>query len=154
VPESTWAALGIDALSYIQSLPVFVQYYVTNSSFKNAMLVFWLMSPITLFINSALWVNQINFQGYSAFLQRRSSRLERQGKSSGYTLIIGILAAVAFYIWGTCIYMKPPFILGDFVPTKNRFAMFFVHGGAIALLFPMAIAMLITELRASFTSAE
>jgi hypothetical protein len=153
VPESAWHALGFDALSYIQSFPAFIQYYVNNSSFKNAMLAFWMLSPITLSINTVLWVKHINFQSYTSFLQRRSIRLKKKGKSSDYTLLVGILAAVAFYIWGTGVYMKPPTILGNIIPTKNRLAMLIVHAGAIALFFPVVLTMLITELRASLTES-
>ena len=151
VPDAVWAALRIDALQHLQILPVFVQYYINSATFKNAMFVFWLMSPFTLIINTVLSVMHLNFQGYPAYLQRRVTRLKRQGKTSDYSLIVGILVFLMMYIWGTGINLNEPGILGNFVPAKSRLAMIIVHAGSIALLLPISLAMLITELRANLS---
>ncbi len=151
VPEAVWAALGIDALQHLQNLPIFVQYYINSASFKNAMFVFWLMSPFTLLLSTTLCLVHLNFQGYSTYLQRRATRLKKQGKTSDYLLICGMLAFLLLYLWGTGVYLSEPGILGNAVPAKSRFAMLIVHAGAIALALPVLIAVLITELRANLS---
>lgn len=151
VPEAVWGKLGVDALHSLQNFPIFIQHYVNSTSFKNAMFVFWVMSPFTLLLSTVLFVLHINFQGYPAYLQRRTTRLKQQGKTSDYSLITGLLVFLLLYIWGTGIYLNEPGILGNFVPAKNRLAMLMVHGGAIALLIPVALTMLITEIRANLS---
>lgn len=153
VPEEVWSFLGVDALQHLQSLPGFVQYYINSASFKNAMYVFWLMSPFTLSISTVLSVVHINFQGYPAYLKRRAARLKQQGKASDYSLVIGTLVFLVLYIWGTGIYLVEPGILGNFVPAKSRLAMLIIHAGSIAFLLPVFIAMLITELRANLSES-
>ena len=150
IPEAVWGALRIDVLQYLQSLPDFVQYYINNASYKNSMFVFWLMSPITLSISTVSSVIHLNFQGYPAYLQRRATRLNQQGKTTDYSIIVGVLVFLLMYLWGTGVYLSEPTILGDFVPAKSRLVMLIVHAGAIAFLLPISLAMLITELRANF----
>jgi hypothetical protein len=149
VPESIWGRFGIDAISYIHNLPVFIQYYIAEASFKNTMFVFWMLSPVTFSINLFLWFTHINYKGYTAYLLRRATRLERQGKTSDYSLIVGVLIFTLAYIWYTAIYLKQPSILGNFVPTKDRIALFLVHVNAISLILPMFLSVLITEVRAN-----
>lgn len=150
VPEEVWTLFGVDALQYMQKLPAFVQYYINSASFKNAMCVFWLLSPFTLLISTVLFFVHVNFQGYPAYLNRRAARLKQQGKTSDYSLVIGGLAFLTMYVWGTGIYLAEPGILGNQVPTKNRLVMAFIHGGAVGLVLPILITVLITELRANF----
>ncbi|VVC82351.1 hypothetical protein [Sideroxydans sp. CL21] len=149
VPESIWEGFGINAISYIQNLPNFVQHYVNEASFKNSMFVFWTLSPIAFSINFMLWFTHINYQGYAAYLQRRAARLETQGKTSDYSLIVGALIFTLAYVWYTGINLKQPSILGNFVPTKDRIAMFLVHCSAVSLILPLFISVLITEVRAN-----
>lgn len=89
IPESILAKLGVDALQIQGWCPEFVQYYIINSSFKNAMSVFWLLSPFTLTICTALFVLHANGDGYPAYLCRRSIRLKMQGKPSISRLFSG-----------------------------------------------------------------
>jgi len=151
LPEAAWSFLGVDALQHLEYLPAFVQYYINSTNFKNAMFVFWLLSPITLSINTALSVMHINFQGYPDYLKRRAARIQRQDKVSDYSLIAGILAFLIFYVWGTGINLAEPQILGNFVPAQSRWLMLAIHGASIAFLLPIFIAMLTVEFRANLT---
>lgn len=98
IPESILAKLGVDALQIQGWCPEFVQYYIINSSFKNAMSVFWLLSPFTLTICTALFVLHANGDGYPAYLCRRSIRLKNAGKTIDFSLIFGVLVALALYV--------------------------------------------------------
>ena len=150
IPESIWTAIGINGSDQAQHLPSFAQYYVKNSGFQNAMFIFWLSSPFVLLINTVLFFIHLNFQGYPAYLQRRSLRLKKQGKTHDYSLIAGLVAFLVAYMWGTGIYLSEPAIFGSFVPAKSRLAMLLIHVAVITYLMPALLTMLATELRASF----
>lgn len=149
IPESIWLSLGIEGLQNLDRFPIFVQYYVHNTSFKNAMLVFWAISPVTFSINTFLFFQHINFQGYQAHLVRRRDRLRKLNKTSDYALVVGSLILVVGYIWSTGFHLKEPSILGNFVPAQSVIAMLFLHSAAITLLLPVAITVAITEIRTS-----
>jgi len=153
IPESIWATIGVNAYRIQAVSPAFVQYYISNSSFKNAMSAFWMFSPFTLIICTVLHTLHINKgTGYQAYLARRAARLKKLGKRNDYSLFVGLLACVIVYVWGTAIYLVEPGIFGSFVPTKNRLAMLIVHAGALGLVVPVVFALLVTEIRASLTA--
>ncbi len=154
VPESTWTWLGINSQDIQAASPAFVQHYIINSSFKNAMSVFWMTSPFTFIVCTALWISHLNTSGYQAFLDRRMSRLKKSGKTSDYSLDIGILVFIIACIWSTAVYLTEPTVLGSFVPTKNRFAMLFFQAGALIYVLPAIIAGLFTDIRANLTTTS
>lgn len=154
IPESTWAWIGVNSQKIQAASPAFIQYYIINSSFKNAMSVFWMLSPFTFTICTALYVLRINVDGYQAYLNRRTVRLKKTLKTNDYSLIIGMLASVILYVWSTAIYLVEPTIFRGFVPPNNRFAMLLIHAGALGLYLPCALAVLVTEVRANFTATK
>lgn len=141
VPEATWSSMGIDASQHLHSLPEFVQNYIQNSSFKNAMFIFWLASPLTLAINSILFIRHFNFLAYTDYQKRRASRLKKSGRTNDYTLIFGALTVIATYTWGVVIDLNEPI--------SNRWGMITIQAGSISLLLPASITILVTELRAN-----
>ena len=152
VPESVFEFLGIDSLRALPSLPSFVQYYINASASKNAVLVFWLFSPITLLLNSALFISHVNNErGFSVFLERRARRLMAKNKESDFPLLMACFVFIAAYFWATLIYLKEPSILGNAAPSKSILTMILIHGGAIALLVPAMVAVVATELRAIYS---
>lgn len=90
--------------------------------------------------------------GYQAFLHRRTVRLKKSGKTSDYSLDVGILASVIVYVWSTAIYLAEPTIFGGFAPPNNRFAMLIIHAGALGLFLPGALAGLVADVRANLTA--
>lgn len=154
VPESTWTMLGIDANRNFADMPAFIQYYVGGSDFGNAMFVFWITSPVFFALNTMLFLAHLNGAGYAAFLQRRTSNLKKQGKSSNLGLVAQALVFAALYVWGTAIYLKEPTILGSQTPVQSRLMMLIVHMSALGVVFPAFLTFSITELRAIFFPAE
>lgn len=154
IPESVLARLGVDAQKILSCSPSFVQYYIINSSFKNAMSVFWLLGPFTFVICAFLYTHHINSNGYRAYLDRRIIRLKKASKTNDYSLMFGIFAAIILYIWSTIIYLVEPKIIGGFIPSNNRFAMLIIHAGALGFFLPGAFAVLVTEIRASFSATK
>lgn len=153
IPESVWTTLGVNLLPYLTAFPAFVQHYVDNSDFKNSMLLFWLLSPFTLFVNTSLYFVHLNFRSYTSYLCRRQLRLANQRKQFDYSLIIGASLLLLAYFWSnwyTGISLRQPTILGISL-TKNLIAMLLVHGLAIGLICPMALAVLVTELRVNIS---
>ncbi|HZW87009.1 MAG TPA: hypothetical protein VFF41_06070 [Gallionella sp.] len=150
VPEFIWAKLGVNALEFISNAPDFIQHYVKSTDFKNAMFMFWALSPITFVVQTFLCVRHINNdQGYFAFLKRRAIRLNKLGKDQDYSLVIGGTILLFLYVGDTGIWhLADPKILGNFVPIKNRLAMLIIHAGAIGFVFPAVVALLIAESRA------
>lgn len=151
IPESILAMLGVNGQEIMGWYPSFIQHYIIGSSFKNAMSAFWLISPFICIICTVLYTLHINTFGYKSYLDRRAARLEKARKTKDYSLITGILAMILLYVWGTAIYQTEPKIYGSFIPAKNKFAMLIIHAGALGLLFPAALALLITEIRANFS---
>lgn len=154
IPESTWAWIGINSQKIQAASPAFIQYYIINSSFKNAMSVFWMLSPFTFTICTALWIVHLNTYGYQAFLCRRMGRLRKAGKTSDYSLDVGILLCVMVYAWSTGMYLAEPTIFGGFVPPNNRFAMLIIHAGALGLFLPGALGGLVADVRANLTATD
>jgi len=147
VPEAVWAFLGVDAIQQVHGYPKFVQYYVSSTSFKNAMLVFWVTSPFALAISSGLSIFHINHD-FNKYLNRREEKLKKSGKASDFNLVVGVFVFVCAYIWGTAIYLNEPTIFGGISPTKTRATMALIHAGSIAFLIPIMFAVLIAEVRA------
>lgn len=148
LPESVFAFLGLESFGRTWQLPTFVQYYVSSSSSKHAVLAFWLLSPFTLVTNTALCIAHINSaRGFEAYRNRRIKRLAERRKSSDYSLIISCVSVVALYIWAIAIRLDEPTILGNAVPTTSLFKMILINGGGIGLLLPIAISIVVTELR-------
>ncbi len=153
VPEHLWTSLGIDALQYISIAPAFVQYYVNSADFKNAMLMFWVLSPITFFGCAVLFSVHINNrQGYAAYIDRKDVRLRSLKRTSDYSLAMGAMAIILFYVWSTAIYLVEPKLFGSLVPTKSRFSMLLIHASAVSLILPGCIAILIAETRVALTT--
>ena len=153
VPETAWRVLGVNLVPHISSFPAFVQIYATNTDYKNAILIFWLLSPVVLVINTVQWIVKINLRDYTQYLQRRSVRLKSQKKTSDYSFMLGVIIFVAFYAWVTFGYVKEPIIFGGYNPSKSRLMMFLFHGFTMGLMLPMCITFLIAELRANLSSA-
>jgi hypothetical protein len=154
VPEKVWLIIGLDASIYENKLPRFVEYYVDGAFFKNSMLAFWLVSPLTLLINTVLFVVHVNYAGYRAYLARRVERLRKQNKTSDYSLVAGAVVMVSLYVWSTVFYLSEPGVLGSAVPTKSRLAMVVIHAASVALLIPVCLTVLLTELRANFSGLQ
>jgi hypothetical protein len=153
VPEAVWGELGISGVNFMenyqQHLPTFLQYYISSTNFKNAMLAFWILSPFTLTLCTYLYWLHANTIGYSDYLKRRNTRLAQVNKQTDYSLVLVAIACILVYVWSTFFLLQEPKVFGSFIPAKSRLAMAIVHAGAISLFFPVAITVIFTELRAN-----
>lgn len=152
IPEVTWNSMGIEGKELVLNYPDFIQYFVINSVFPNAMFIFWSIAPFALALNTTLCLIHIHLPEFQNFLSRRNAKLEMSGKLNDMFFAIQLLVLVALYIWMVYGNLRPPSFLGEFIPTKNRFAMVVYHGLQITLVMPIVLAMLTAELRASFVN--
>lgn len=150
IPKSVFAYFDLESFRHTWQLPIFIQHYVNSSNDNPAMLAFWLLSPLTLLINTALCLLHLNCKaGFEAYRTRRITRLAALGNRTDYSLIISGISVVAVYIWAVAIQLDEPKVFGNAIPAKSIFMMILVHGGSIGLLLPVAIAIVVTELRAN-----
>lgn len=147
VPESTWIALGMNVTSAAEDAPKFIQYYINSTDFKNTMMVFIVLSPVILIINTALFIHHINFNGYTKYLKRREAR---EAGNQGLIFILPFVIFILGYIWATFFSLEELSVFRGFVPEKNRLALIFLQGGMCALVLPVFLSLIVTEIRASF----
>lgn len=154
VPEFLWAYLGLDASKYITYSPQFLQYYVSNVTYQNAMFIFWLTSPFALTINTYLFVKKVNTVDYSDFLVRRKNILVSQGQSWNSFLFISCLIFILGYTWVTFIDWHSLSTIRWPNPIRNKFAMFLIHGATPSFVMPIMLAVILTEIRVLLTTPK
>jgi len=147
IPESVLSWIGLSYELTTIFTPQFVQYYVMNSDFKNAMALFWVISPVMFVLCTTLYTKHVNGVLYSAYMSRRALRLKKLGKSEDFSLVVGGVLFLLLYVWSTVFYHREPIVFGEFVPIKNRYAMLFLHAGSVGFVLPIMLAMVITEVR-------
>lgn len=150
IPEFVWISMGVEGKRYVLDYPDFIQYFVLNSTFPNAMFMFWFIAPLVFIVNVMLCFLHIHFKGFQSFLARRDAKLQVSGNSNGWSLTMQILIFVLLYAWVVCGSIGPPSFLGGFVPLKNRLAMSVFHGIQLSLVIPVMLTLLTAELRVSF----
>jgi hypothetical protein len=150
IPEFAWISIGVEGKKYVLDYPEFIQYFVLNSTFPNAMFMFWLIAPFVFILNAVLYFMHIHFRGFQSFLARRDAKLKMSGKSNDCSFAIQLLIFVLLYAWVVFGNINPPSFLGGFVPLKNRLAMSVFHGIQISLVIPAVLTLLTAELRVSF----
>lgn len=153
VPEPIWIFAGVHVTSAWGDLSPLLRYQLIGMEHKNAAYVFWVLSPFVFLLTAAIFIVKYNGSGFPAYRHRREARLRSQGKRAGaidVRLIFGATALTLGYFWALFYGRLAPSILGDFVPTKNRAALVAIHGGALYLIMPLCIAVVVTEIRATF----
>lgn len=154
VPEKTWIMAGVDVKSVWAELSPLLQYQLMEMEHRNSAYMFWLLSPFLSLLASALFVVKYNGPQYCAYMRRREVRMRSHGKGASaidVRLIFGLMAVILGYFWALLYGRFEPSLLGDFVPTKNRFALAVIHGWALLLIMPICLAVLIAEIRASLS---
>lgn len=154
IPEVVWDFFRLDIEIFSEQLPYFIQHYINGTVFPKAMFMFWVLSPFTLCLSTWLCIMHLNVKGYSAYLLRREARLKKAGKPDDYASAFGFLVFILLYIWATVINLSEPGIFSHIAPIDNRITMILIHGGAIALLLPVFVAVIVTELRVNLTKQK
>lgn len=150
IPESAWISMGIEGREYVFHYPKFIQYFVLNSAFPNAMFVFWFIAPFVFVANTVLCFTHTHFQGFQSFLVRRDAKIGMSGKLNNLSYAVKLSIFMMLYAWMVWGNISPPSFLGGFVPLKNRLAMLIFHGVQISLIIPLVLALFTAELRAIF----
>ena len=150
IPEFAWISMGVEGVEVVLDFSEFVQYFVLNSAFPNAMFVFWLIAPFVFIANTVLWFTHIHFREFQNFLVRRGAKLGVSGKKNDLSFAMQLLIFIVLYVWVVFGNIGPPSFLGGFVPLNNRLAMLVFHGIQISLVMPAVITLFTAELRASF----
>lgn len=150
IPESVWLIMNVQGKELVLNYPEFIQYFVLNSAFPNAMFAFWFIAPFVFIANTVLYFKHIHFREFPKFLVRRSAKLSMSGKTNDLSFAMQLLIFFLLYILVVFGSIGPPSFLRGFVPLNNRFAMLVFHGIQISLVIPAVIALFSAELRATF----
>lgn len=150
IPEAAWLIMNVQGKELVLNYPEFIQYFVLNSAFPNAMFAFWFIAPFVFIANTVLCFTHIQFREFPKFLVRRSAKLSTSGKTNDLVFAMQLLMFILLYIWVVFGSIGPPSFLRGFVPLNNRLAMLVFHGIQISLVIPTVLALFSAELRATF----
>lgn len=149
IPEYIFSTFGFNwsVISHDFTLPKFILYFIQTTLYKNNVLLFWLISPLTISMVSLLFLYKINFSEHRDYISRWESRCLNKKSKKDFTLIFSSLIFILIYFGNLLIAHPEPSLMGVYNPMENLISMAIIHGGSICLLIPISISVLITEFR-------